>query len=77
MSHPTATPWAVTCPRHGQVFLTRDEHDEQELWSRTKRWRCTKLVEGVACLAHCEFDEEHHDRYLAEMISAAAKEGGQ
>jgi hypothetical protein len=77
VSSPTPTPWAVTCPVHAQVFLTRDEFDEQYNWPRTKRWRCTRMVEGVACLAHCEFDEEHHDGYLAQLISSAAKEGGQ
>lgn len=43
MSSETPTPWAVTCPTHHRVYLTRDEYEEQ-LNVHELRWRCTRLV---------------------------------
>lgn len=43
MSSTTPTPWAVRCPKHGQVYLTEDEYKEQVTrgggW-----WQCTREV---------------------------------
>lgn len=50
MSSAERTPWAVRCPKHGQVFLTSDEHLDQAC-SDTGPWRCTRLVYGPGDVA--------------------------
>ena len=53
-TRPKATPWAVICVQHGQVFLTEDEYSLQ-LLEADLGWFCP-LCERAA-----EFDDENFD----------------
>ena len=43
MSSPNPTPWAIRCPKHGEVFLTEDEYKEQ-VGRGGDEWRCTRQM---------------------------------
>lgn len=43
MSATTPTPWALTCPKHGRVYLTEEEYKEQ-VARGGEEWRCTQRV---------------------------------
>lgn len=56
------TPWAVTCPEHGRVYLTEAEYRAQ-LGRVGAPWRCpVEVVEpppiGI-CGEEAEFDDEN------------------
>jgi hypothetical protein len=49
-----ATPWAVICPRHGQVFMNADGYFRQMDFTDSK-WICPK------CGANAEWDDENFE----------------
>lgn len=51
------TPWAVFCPIHGRVYLTRPQYDAQ-ITKPDNRWVCT------ICGAVSEWDDDTYDKYL-------------
>ena len=52
-----ATPWAVLCPTHGRVFLTKLHYDKQ-LSEVDARWSCPR------CGALAEWDDDNYEQYL-------------
>jgi hypothetical protein len=52
-----ATPWAVLCPTHGQVFLTKLQYDKQ-ISEVDARWSCPR------CGALAEWDDDNNEQYL-------------
>lgn len=48
------TAYAVICPRHGQVFLSLHEYDQQ-MDRPSDFWRCP------LCGLHSEFDDNNYD----------------
>ena len=55
----TETPWAVICPRHGQVFLTEAEYERQML-NPDNLWECAQ----PDCPARAEFDDDNWEKHL-------------
>lgn len=53
------SPWAVLCPVHGQVFLSRNEYMSQ-LSRANDRWFCP------LCHETCEWDDNNYDKYQKE-----------
>jgi hypothetical protein len=61
MSSPAPTPWAVICPQHGRVYLTREEYRVQ-MNRPNSGWECTEVViEGPAPIGPCSNDSEWDD----------------
>ena len=52
-----ATPYAVLCREHGQVFLTKDEYGRQ-LSRPDALWQCPK------CGEEATWDDDHYERML-------------
>ena len=56
-----ATRWAVLCPTHGQVYLTRAEYNLQ-MMAADSSWQCPRIRKEVneryhfICGATSEFD---------------------
>lgn len=51
------TPWAVTCPTHGQVFLSREEYNRQ-LVRIDDCWTCPE------CGARADWDDENYEQAI-------------
>lgn len=66
------TPWRLLCPRHGKVFLTREEYEAQTS-SPDALWQCPALDMGDpsdlddvgpgVCGAKSRWDDAWFDRY--------------
>lgn len=50
------TPWAVTCPSHGKVFLDKSEYLKQ-LNNSNSEWKCPK------CNSVSDWDDDHYETY--------------
>lgn len=57
MSPPLTTAWAVVCPRHGQVFLTRPLYLAQ-LDRPDEGWRCPM------CGVPADWDDDNYEQSL-------------
>lgn len=71
MASEQPTPWAVHCPKHGLVYLTREEYDRQ-MQKSDYRWECTAwtLEDPIGpCGAWSEWDD---DIYEAAMYPEKA-----
>ncbi len=55
MTKTTPTPYAVICPRHGKVFLSHQEYDEQ-MRHGDSRWACP-------CGLEASFDDAHWESF--------------
>ena len=63
MASLTPTPWAVRCPEHGKVFLTRSEYDRQ-MDSPNAHWYCTSdHFEAKAAW----WDDNNYDEWTADQ----------
>lgn len=58
------TPWAVYCPKHGQIFLTREEYNRQ-LMEDDYGWTCPLMCAEVDDIGPCgrrsEFDDDNYE----------------
>lgn len=52
---PTPTRYAVICPLHRQVFLTKEEYDFQ-MWHADSKWICPR------CYLVSSFDDDNYER---------------
>jgi hypothetical protein len=50
------TPWMITCPNHGQVFLTSEEYMDQ-MYQPDTFWECP------ICGESSEWNDENYDQY--------------
>lgn len=62
------TPWAVTCPTHGQVFLSREEYSRQ-LVAIDNPWTCPE------CEARADWDDENYALHIAERAVHVSEKG--
>jgi hypothetical protein len=66
MSSVSETPWAVYCPKHGKVFLTRDEYEAQMDAVNTP-WTCPRECgppEVGICGEPSEWDDLNYEAHL-------------
>ncbi len=54
------TPWAVICPKHGQVFLPEAEYIAQ-MNRPDKLWECL-------CGRDAEWDDENYDKHMSPKL---------
>jgi hypothetical protein len=47
------TPWAVICPEHGKVYLTKENYNRQ-MRASDSTWRCP-----AGC--HAEWDDDNYE----------------
>jgi hypothetical protein len=66
------TPYAVTCPTHGRVYLTRGEYDRQ-MENGDVRWKCPRFV-NVDPIGPCgeesEFDDGNYELALTGPMAS-------
>lgn len=65
------TPWAVHCPKHGQVFLTQSEYEAQ-LDIRDHGWICPVPVNGEPCGELSAWDDENYEVATPAVETAPA-----